>query len=261
MNNYNILLEFWQSKDIQGVKDLDQALDSFRILFAYHSGKIENTEITYHDTREIFENGKVLNFTGDPRTIFELQNQKICYEYLIEKIVNKDPLTIDLIKEIHLLLTQGTFDQRRFIENDERPGQFKKHDYVVGQFEVGEPPEFIPELLKELIDEISFAEGEPLKIAAYFHAKFEYYHPFADGNGRVGRTLLNYFLMINDYPPLIIFDEDKKLYYEALEVYDKSEDIEPLYLLLEYETNKTWEHHVERFQRQQTTADDWDLER
>ena len=79
MKKYDDLVEFWQHKNIKTSEQLEQALDNFRILFAYHSGKIENKEINFHDTREIFENGKVLNFTGDPRNLFEQQNQKLCY--------------------------------------------------------------------------------------------------------------------------------------------------------------------------------------
>lgn len=63
------------------------------------TGKIENEEITYHDTREIFENGKVVSFTGSPRTLLEQQNQKLRYKLLKEKIVKKEPLSIELIKE------------------------------------------------------------------------------------------------------------------------------------------------------------------
>ncbi len=53
-------------------------------------------------------------------------------------------------------------------------------------------------------------------------------HAFADGNGRVGRTLTNYILMINNMPPLIVYDEDKKYYYAALEKYDKEDDIKSM---------------------------------
>jgi Fic family protein len=244
MKEYKKVVSFWQQEEIKTRSKLEQMLDNFRIIFAYNSGKIENSSVAYHDTHEIFENGKVLNFTGDPRTIFELYNQKVCYEFLADKIVAKTPLTIELVKDIHFLLTQGTFDEVRFIKNGERPGQFKKHDYVVGRHNVGEPPEMIPELIQELLDEVQESEGDPFKIAAYFHAKFEYYHPFSDGNGRVGRTLMNYLLMVNGYPPVIIYDEDKKLYYEALEAYDGLEEIKPLALFLEYEMVKTWERKL-----------------
>lgn len=61
MERYNRAVLLWQSYKITVAADLDQYLDSFRVLFAFHSGKIENDDITYHDTREIFENGMVVN--------------------------------------------------------------------------------------------------------------------------------------------------------------------------------------------------------
>ncbi|MFB5268512.1 hypothetical protein ACE41H_17250 [Paenibacillus enshidis] len=76
MGAYEQAIALWRGYGIQSAADLDRCLDSFRILFAYHSGRIENAEITYHDTRDIFENGKVHQFTGNPRTLFEQQNQK-----------------------------------------------------------------------------------------------------------------------------------------------------------------------------------------
>ena len=51
----------------------------------------------------------------------------------------------------------------------------------------------------------------------------------------------NYFLMLHNHPPLIIYAEDKQAYYEALDAYDKEEDIEPLHLFLVQQTVKTWE--------------------
>lgn len=120
-NRYDKL---WKLYKITSAADLDKYLHSFRILFAFHSGKIENEEITYHDTREIFEKGRVVNYTGNPRIVFEQQKQKLCYEVLKEKIIKKDPLSIELVKEIHRVLTGGTYDERGYIANMERPGEF-----------------------------------------------------------------------------------------------------------------------------------------
>ena len=93
----------------------------------------------------------------------------------------------------------------------------------------------------ELIEEVNEYGGDDvLQAATYLHLKFEYIHPFADANGRAGRTFLNYYLMINNHPPLIVYDEDKKLYYECLRKYDESEEIKPLYEFFKYETEKTW---------------------
>lgn len=242
LDKYEQVVTLWQSYNIVSIADLDKYLDSFRILFAFHSGRIENEEITYHDTREIFENGKVSNYTGSPLALFEQQNQKLIYEILKEKIIRKEPLSIELTKEIHKVLTGGTYDERRYIVNEERPGEFKKHDYVTGIHEVGSAAENVEGDLTELIVEINDYSGKDmLKAVAYLHARFEFIHPFADGNGRVGRTLMNYYLMTHNHPPLIVYDEDKRVYYECLQKYDEAEDLNPLYEFLKYETEKTWE--------------------
>lgn len=241
MSEYVRVVELWKSWKITTEADLDKYLHNFRILFAYHSGRIENDEITWHDTREIFENGRVTGFTGSPRAIFEQQNQRLCYEYMKEKIINRAPIDLDLIKEVHRILTSGTYEERRYIENKERPGEFKKHDYVIGLYEVGSAPEDVEGELAELIAEIGeYSGADILKSAAYFHGKFEFIHPFADGNGRVGRALLNYYLMIKGHPPLIIKDEEKGKYYKALQMYDEKEELTLLYEFLKNAAVQTW---------------------
>jgi Fic family protein len=247
MDYYEKVRDMWQQFNVNSIESLDLALDNFRILFAYHSGKIENDEIEYHDTREIFEDGKVTGYSGSTRAIFEQQNQKLCYDFLKAKIISREPFSLSLILEIHSILTSGTYDERRYIVNDERPGQFKKHDYVTGKNEVGFPPDEVESGLSEIVDELNNYIGKDiLKAASYFHLRFEHIHPFADGNGRVGRTLLNYYLLTHGEPPTIIYNEDKRQYYEALELYDTKEEILPFYDFLKMQTIKTWQKTFER---------------
>ena len=248
MNDYEKMLRLWQGWNVRTEADIDRRLDNFRILFAYHSGKIENEAITWHDTREIFENGKALNFTGDPRALFEQRNQKLCYELLKGKIAAREPLSIELILEIHRVLTEGTYDERRYVELGERPGAFKKHDYVTGRAEVGSLPEEVEGDLADLLSELADLPSgtDLLKAAAYLHVRFEFIHPFADGNGRVGRTMLNYFLMTHGHPPIVIHDEDKAAYYAALESYDVGEEIQPMADFLRGQLERTWEKTLTR---------------
>ena len=133
MSRYDTVVKMWQDWNIRSVDELSLRLDNFSILFAYNSGKIKNDEIDYHDTREIFENGKVVGYTGSTRTLFERQNQKVCYGLLQDKIIAKEPLSVELICAIYRALTEGTYDERRYIVNGERPGEFKKYDYVTGK--------------------------------------------------------------------------------------------------------------------------------
>lgn len=246
MNGYDQAVKKWQAWKVQTTADLALRLADFSVLFAYHSGKIENDEISYQDTREIFENGKAAGYTGSTRTLLEQQNQKTCHALLQSKIVAREPLSLHLIRTVHRVLTEGTYDERRYAVNGERPGEFKKHDYVTGINEAGSPPDEVEGDLAELIDEVNaLGQKAPLKAVAYFHARFENIHPFADGNGRVGRTLLNYWLLINDYPPIIIYEEDRRAYYDALQAYDEQEDLDPLIKFLQRETIKTWRQAME----------------
>ena len=121
MSKYEEIIHMWRNWRVASVSDIDARLNNFRILFAYHSGKIENDSITYHDTLDIFENGRVVNFTGNPRALFEQSNQKLCYEFIKHKIAVREPLSIPLVLEIHSILTSGTYDEKWFVKHGERP--------------------------------------------------------------------------------------------------------------------------------------------
>ena len=247
---YEEVIKFWQNQKRMSKEDYMNILENFSVLFAYNSGAIENDKITYHDTREIFNKGKIINYTGELKTLFEISNQKDCYDYILIKVVEKAPISEECIKKIHKILTKGTYDERRYIINSERPGEYKKHDYVTGINEVGSSVENVQNDVKKLIEEINSItpknSEEIIKTAVYTHNVIEQIHPFADGNGRLGRVLANYVLMINDLPPIIIYNEDKKYYYAALEKFDTEEDISSMVEFFKYEMEKTWEKTLDK---------------
>lgn len=224
------------------LEEIDASLYDFKILFAYHSNKIENERIDFHDTRDIFEKGSVNGYTGDLRTLYEIENQVHCYNYLKPLIVEKKALDISFVKCIHYKLMKGTYDDIRYHDKQERPGEFKKHDYVTGKNEIGSYPHEVESDVKELLSELNTYQGTDYFTAGvYLHAMFEHIHPFADGNGRAGRTLMNYYFMIHDIAPVIIYNEDKPAYYFALEAFDhKDSDLTPLKSFIQEEQAKTW---------------------
>ena len=247
---YEEVIKFWQKQKRMSKEDYMNILENFSVLFAYNSGAIENDKITYHDTREIFNKGKIINYTGELKTLFEISNQKDCNDYILSKVVEKAPISEECIKKIHKILTKGTYDERRYIINSERPGEYKKHDYVTGINEVGSSVENVQNDVKKLIEEINSItpknSEEIIKTAVYTHNVIEQIHPFADGNGRLGRVLANYVLMINDLPPIIIYNEDKKYYYAALEKFDTEEDISSMVEFFKYEMEETWEKTLDK---------------
>ena len=165
---------------------------------------------------------------------------------MLDAFEKREPLSEALICELQGLLTQGTYDTLRY-QKGERPGAYKKNDYVTGAREVGALPEDMPEELGELVKELEGIQpGQALTAAAYFHAKFENIHPFADGNGRTGRLLMNYLLLLWDHPPIIIHEEDRRAYYDALEQFDSAQELDALVSFLKAQTVKTWQARFER---------------
>lgn len=249
MTNYEKAVALWKRKKITNDALLAEALNGHSIAFAYHSGKIENDNITYNDTREIFDHDGVTSYTGDIRTLFEIRNAKEANELLLTAFNSKRPVDETLIKEFQYKLTQNTYDSRRW-QLGERPGEYKHHDFITGKNEIGAPPEDVAEELSELVSEMNEAtENNALTAAAYFHAKFENIHPFADGNGRTGRIVMNYILLLNDHPPVIVHEEDRKAYYTALEAWDERQELDPLIVFLKDQTAKTWQKQIEAADR------------
>lgn len=255
MTDYEKAVTLWQRRHVSTDAELAEALSWFSIAFAYHSGKIENENVTYNYTREIFEHDGVTGYTGDLRTLFEIRNSKEANELLLSSFNEKRPVDEALVREFQRVLTQNTYDTRRW-QLGERPGEYKRHDYVTGKNEIGAAPEDVHEEMAELLVELDgIPDDKALTAAAYFHAKFENIHPFADGNGRTGRLLMNYLLLLHDYPPVIIHEEDRKGYYAALEAWDERQELEPLTAFLREQTVKTWQKQIEREDRKRNSPD------
>lgn len=250
LDKYRLLISWWQSLNITDDAALAEAFNGHIINFAYNSGNIENPNVTYHDTREVFEHDGVSGYTGDLRTLFEIRNAKVAMEYFFKAFREKVPFDETFIKELQRLLTLNTYDERRW-QRGERPGEYKKGDYVTGRNETGAPAEDVPDEMRELLEDLAKLPEEPEKVltaAAFFHAKFENIHPFADGNGRTGRLAMNYLLALNNHPPLIIHQEDRKAYFEALEAWDTEQDLNSLKTFLLEQLIKTWAKRIEKLE-------------
>lgn len=246
MELYEKAFALWRNKHIKNDAELAEVLNSTSVSFAYHSGNLENERITYNDTREIFDHDGVTSYTGDLRTLFEIRNAKDAYELFLQSFRERRLLDEKLVKEFQRQLTQNTYDPRRY-QMGERPGEYKRHDYVTGKNETGAAPEDVADEMRELLDEMKDIPGDRLlRAAAYYHAKFENIHPFADGNGRTGRLTMNYFLVMNNHPPITIHQEDRKEYYAALEAWDERQEIGLMEDFLREQTVKTWIKQIER---------------
>ena len=184
-------------------------LDRFTANFTYESNALEGNSLTLKDVAMMmFENVSIEK--KDLREIYETRNSREVVELIMR---NKFKINHEDIIKIHKILVRDI---------DIQTGYKKFPNVIVGKKIKTTPPEKVHNEITELISWYKKNKDKiPLiKLVALFHGKFETIHPFADGNGRVGRFLINVILANNKYPPIIIRKSQRLAYITALEKFD-----------------------------------------
>ncbi len=173
----------------------------------YNSNAIENSTLTLEDTEEILEGGE-LQRKVSIREVFEAKNLANITESLLKK--NNQKLTVKLILDLHKTLLTNI--------DDSIAGRFRSgKEWVRVGNHLGANPLFVNSLMQELVDNYdNYKDRYFLDKIAHFHAEFETIHPFGDGNGRLGRVLINLQLMNFGLPPVIIQNKSKHTDYYPL---------------------------------------------
>lgn len=186
----------------------------------YNSNAIENSTLTLSDTEKILLEAEA-SVDASPREIFEAKNLARVSEYIREKARTHD-LDKETILLLHKMLITGI--------NDSIAGRFRaQHEYVRVGTHVAPAPEHVERMVDAaLADYASNHETYTPDEIARFHLEFEHIHPFCDGNGRIGRVLMNWQLTRLGYPPVIIRDKEKHLYYAGFPVYRDKKDTKPM---------------------------------
>lgn len=193
--------------------------------FAYNSNKIEGSRLTEEQTSFIYETKTIANIGGTGIKIDDLvetTNHFKCFDYILDT-VNK-PLTEDYIKKLHSLLKSGTSSEHNPIAP---VGRYKVLQNEVGQIATADVDRTEDEMLALMIG-YGLKENKDLAYLTSFHAQFEQIHPFADGNGRVGRLILYKECLKEGITPFIVDDLNKASYYSALEAFQINDERQPL---------------------------------
>ena len=152
----------------------------------YNSNAIENSTLTLKDTEDILLRDSIKK-DHDIREIYEAKNLAKITETLLD--IPNNPTTVKLILDLHKILLSGI--------KDDWAGRFRSgKEWVRVGAHVGANPDFVERLVNKLVADYDNRDGGYfLDNIAWFHAEFETIHPFNDGNGRLGRVLINQQLM------------------------------------------------------------------
>ena len=187
-----------------------------QIDLTYNSNHIEGSRLTHDQTRYIFETNTigVENEVLNVDDVIETVNHFRCIDMIINNA--KASLTEKFIKELHLILKNGTSDSRK---KWFAVGDYKKMPNEVGGMDTVLPEE-VADRVKVLIAEYNAKKEKTLEDILDFHVKFERIHPFQDGNGRVGRLIMFKECLKYNIVPFIIEDNLKMFYYRGLKEWD-----------------------------------------
>lgn len=229
------ILETLQKNYLQKIKcatkdELHTFENEFLIQFTFDTNRIEGSKLSYKDTKYLLDDG-ITPREKPLRDIKETENHKRAFEFMKEA-VNQE-ITVKFILTLHKILKQNVTEDAGF--------------FRTGQVRVGTLIPVKADMIQTEIENLLEAyyqnkEMHPLECAVEFHTHFERIHPFFDGNGRVGRLLLNFILLKSSFPPIIVQNKNKRRYYTALQRADDGNILPMLkYLLFELQEHaKKW---------------------
>jgi len=236
IHNYKMMkdpLQFELSQEeIESIKKLESPLKishlseeewkTFSEIFTYNTNAIEGSKLNQKEVNELLGEDKWP----------EKSKEDIAEAYGVDEAIDfikktKEHISVSLIKEIHKIVFKNSKSfAGKFRKKGEEVVVMDSQRNVVHE---GAPQARVMYLLKELIDwyEKKKTKYPALILGAVVHNQFENIHPFRDGNGRVGRILLNNIMLKHGLHPINIDFKNREEYYASLQTYEVKKDLKP----------------------------------
>ncbi|MFB5265507.1 Fic family protein [Paenibacillus enshidis] len=208
---------FGEKDIVRIIRGDHEYLQSILVRSVYNSAAIEGNSISIDETQVLLVDGFVPAFKRavTTRELYELTNLSSVWNYILNHCTAE--LTISVMHEVH---------QLTMFNIDDNSGRFKRTQNMVGGRLTTKPENVSTEILYALDDLMnakfiySKTEEDIVEAVAWFHLTYEKIHPYEDGNGRTGRALVNYLLLQNNLPPVVVKVEDRAEYYSYLRTDD-----------------------------------------
>ncbi len=177
--------------------------EEIAIAFTYNTNAIEGSTITLEETREIIQDNVAPN-----KPIKDVKETEAHSKVFLDMLNKKEKISKKLLLRWH----KEVFGETK----KDIAGKFRDYLVRVGEYRAPDWQD-IEKLVNQLINFTNNSKINPVELAARAHYKFEKIHPFGDGNGRIGRLIMNHILWHKGHPMLIIEYKKRKSYYKALQ--------------------------------------------
>ena len=219
LNIFNVILTKDEEEFLDKLKkefskepkeNYENRYEAFCSLFTFDSTGIEGNTLTLLETSHLLFEG-IVPKEKPLREIHEVINHKKAFDFILNY---KNDITKEFILGLYRLVIANTLRQDLISQS----GRYRTVQVFVGRSIPPNPSE-VPDQMTRLLKWYSNNKKKlhPLVLASYFHIEFEKIHPFVDGNGRVGRLLMNFILYKNKFPMINIPKKNKFRYYEVLQ--------------------------------------------
>ncbi len=187
----------------------EQQKEELAITFTYNTNAIEGSTISEAEVR-----GIILDKVSPSKPLRDIKEAEAHNAVFLEMLEKRKPISNSILLEWH----KKIFNQTK----PELAGRYRDYNVRIGSHVAPNHRE-VKKLLNQLIRFIDNEQNKvnPIELSAIVHYRFEKIHPFGDGNGRIGRLLINHILWHSGYPILIIEYKNRNTYYKAL---DRDED-------------------------------------
>ena len=181
----------------------ERELNEIAIAFTYNTNAIEGSTITLEEARQILEDKIAPN-----KPLRDIRETESHAKVFLEMLKTTEKISKKLLLKWH----KDIFGETK----SDIAGRFRNYLVRVGIYIA---PHWLDleKFMEQLINFVNGSKLNPVELTARAHYRFEKIHPFGDGNGRIGRLIMNYILWSNGYPMLIIEYKNKNSYYKALQ--------------------------------------------
>ena len=189
--------------------------EQFVLSLTYNTNRIEGSTLTEAETAGIlFENISPPNRSVTEQ--LEAKNHQSALRYLFAWVLDKNSINEELVLKLHDILMNSIRDDA---------GAYRNHGVRILGANIPTANYLkVPVLLKELVKNINASGNDIIAHISEIHGRFEQIHPFSDGNGRIGRLLMQVMLLRKNFPPALIFQEKKSLYIKYLNKFQMTGD-------------------------------------
>ena len=190
--------------------------DYIQVNFCYSSNRLASNRLMLNQVEEIYKKGKV-SVGFEPIKVddlIEAYNHLACVNYIIDTATALLPQAY--IRKLHAMIGYGTVAERKLLFH---AGEYRRDNCTIGKTKTT-PPKNIGSQMSALISEYESLDKVELSQILDFHVRFERIHPFADGNGRLGRLLMFKECLRHEITPFILDDKRRTEYLKGIREWD-----------------------------------------